>query len=191
MSALEFFSSIVQALAWPISVILIVYTLKKPITDLFKGVSKFKYQDLEIDFEKKLEKIDQQISMKSKLKVEEEPTKLNNVYEEIETIANISPNAAIVMAWNLVEKEIQEAIMRLAISPDYPLHNSPLKNLRLLKENNLIDTETEKATNELRMLRNKAAHVTKDEEKITTVEALKYYNIAQKVVIILKSLSRN
>ncbi len=189
MSTLEFFSSIVQALAWPISVILIVYILKKPITDLVKGVRKFKYQDLEIDFENELEKIDQQISTKSKLKVKEEPTKLNNVDEEIETIANISPNAAIVMAWNLVDKEIQEAIIRLDISPDYPLHNSPLNNLNLLKENNFIDTGMENAINGLRMLRNEAAHVSKNEEEITKVNALNYYDVVQEVVTILKSLS--
>ncbi len=190
MNALEFFSSIIQSLAWPISIILIIIILRKPISELVKGINKVKYQDLEIDFGKKLDNIDVKISKNNKIKITKKYSKSEEV-EEIETIALISPKSAIIMAWTLVEKEIQEAINRLAISPDYPPYNSSLKNIELLKDNNLIDNETINAIEEMRKLRNIAAHAVDYEKKITSTEAIKYYGIAQEVVIILQSLNRN
>ena len=190
MNVLEFLSTIVQALAWPVSVILIVYILKKPFTELVKGVSKLKYQDLEIDFSEKLALIDKNISDKNKLHTEKEYIKPEEAEEaeEIETIANISPSSAILMAWRLVENEMKEAIIRLAISVDYSLDNLPYRNLKLLMDYNLIDRDTANAINDLRKLRNNAAHAT---ENITTNTALRYYNIAKEVIVILRSLKRN
>lgn len=188
MSTLEFFSSLVQSLAWPISVILIIFILRKPISELTKGISKVKYQDLEIDFGKKLAKIEQQISSKDNIKSNNLILQPDSV-EGLETIAYISPKSSIVMAWTLLEKELNEVIHRLIKSPESILDNSLSENINLLCGRNLIDSETIKAINDLRKLRNSAAHDNINEKKITTELALKYYNITQKIIAILRSLS--
>ncbi|MEF7438278.1 hypothetical protein V4V36_13570 [Paenibacillus lautus] len=58
MTALEFTSSIVNTLAWPIIVTIIILILKKPLTQLLLSISKFKYNNLEMDFGKELIKIE-------------------------------------------------------------------------------------------------------------------------------------
>jgi hypothetical protein len=50
----DFISSIVNSLAWPITVIIIILLLKHPIRDLIKRIGKLKIKDIEADFSKEI-----------------------------------------------------------------------------------------------------------------------------------------
>jgi uncharacterized protein YutE (UPF0331/DUF86 family) len=114
----------------------------------------------------------------------------NKQEEQIKQVAEISPSASITISWSMVEQEIQSTVQRLAISADYPLHNSALKNIAILKEERILDPETQTTLNELRNLRNKVVHSHFSDNKISYLDAIKYYELALKVVRILKNIRR-
>jgi hypothetical protein len=189
LSTLEFVSSIIKSISWPTVVLTITILLRKPITKILSNLNRFKYNNLEMDFAQKLEE------MEANLETKEIPNNYpqsSNIKrdKEIITVARISPAASITMAWSMVEQEIMSTIKRLSISPDYPLYNSPLKNINLLKDAGLIDFETEKTLNELRSIRNKAVHGHISDANITYLEAIQYYELSIKVTKLLKNLNR-
>lgn len=195
MNRLEFISSIVNTLAWPIIILIIILTLKKPISQLLLSLSKFKYNNLEMDFGKELSKLEKTLEMKNAHKEYSDESKNTEGAKkenesEILSIAETHPSAAIIVAWTMVEKEIVKTINRLAISPDYPSYNSALKNINTLKDNEYIDTATYELLNEFRHLRNKVSHAHSDGEQITYLEAVKYYELANKIIMILKEIGR-
>lgn len=187
MDVLSFISGMIESLAWPVSIIIIIMILKKPIDQLMLGIHRLKYQDLEIDFNKRLDEIDSKIETENNKEPKKELKQNNNELEQIETIAEISPNSAILLAWSIVEKELQSIVMRLEISSDYP-RNSPMKNINTLREMKLIDNQTVDGLNELRRIRNNAAHAQLNMRTISSDEALRYYEIVLKITSILKGL---
>ena len=201
MDDLEFISSLINSLAWPSVIIITVLILRKTISQVMLGVSKIKYNDLQVDFEKELAKIESTINQSQDYsisdnrllkteKVEINNTSNKNLEQQLKEIAEISPVAAIIMAWSSIENEIQSTILRLSISPDYPFYNSALKNVQLLKENSYIDKFTEQTLTQMRILRNKVLHEDTSNESVTYSEALEYCKISMKIVQILKTIER-
>ena len=201
MDDLEFISSLINSLAWPSVIIITVLILRKTISQVMLGVSKIKYNDLQVDFEKELAKIESTINQSQDYsisdnrllkteKVEINNTSNKNLEQQLKEIAEISPVAAIIMAWSSIENEIQSTILRLSISPDYPFYNSALKNVQLLKENSYIDKFTEQTLTQMRILRNKVLHEDTSNEPVTYSEALEYCKISMKIVQILKTIER-
>ena len=201
MDDLEFISSLINSLAWPSVIIITVLILRKTISQVMLGVSKIKYNDLQVDFEKELAKIEYTINQSQDYsisdnrllkteKVEINNTSNKNLEQQLKEIAEISPVAAIIMAWSSIENEIQSTILRLSISPDYPFYNSALKNVQLLKENSYIDKFTEQTLTQMRILRNKVLHEDTSNEPVTYSEALEYCKISMKIVQILKTVER-
>ena len=201
MDDLEFISSLINSLAWPSVIIITVLILRKTISQVMLGVSKIKYNDLQVDFEKELAKIEYTINQSQDYsisdnrllkteKVEINNTSNKNLEQQLKEIAEISPVAAIIMAWSSIENEIQSTILRLSISPDYPFYNSALKNVQLLKENSYIDKFTEQTLTQMRILRNKVLHEDTSNESVTYSEALEYCKISMKIVQILKTIER-
>jgi len=187
LNTYEFISSLVKSLAWPIVVLTIGIMLKRPLSKILSNLNKLTYNNLEMDFSEKLEEIQSTLDDKGVPAVQGH----NGKEQEIKTIAEVSPAAAITMSWSTIEQEILATIKRLRISPDYPMYNSPLKNINLLKDANLIDLGTEKTLNELRILRNKAVHPHPSNENITYMEAMKYYDLSRKIIRLLRNITTN
>ena len=165
------------------------------------GVSKIQYNNFQMDFGKELAKIESTINQSKiydkldKKQLQTEKVEINNIpnknpEQQLKTIAKISPVAAIIMAWSIIENEIQSTILRLSISSDYPFYNSALKNVQLLKENNYIDKFTEQTLTQMRILRNKVLHENTTDASVTYSEAMEYCRISMKVVQILKAIDR-
>lgn len=191
MNKLEFTSSIINSLAWPLVILTIVIILRKPIIKIFTNLNKLTFNNLEMDFSQELESIETKIEEKELIDGGISTLHKNeNKKNEILTVAQISPAASITMAWSMVEQEITSAINRLAISPDYLPYNSPIKNINLLVATDLIDNETRNILDELRKIRNKAVHYNPSNDSLTYFEAEKYYELTIKAINILKSLKR-
>ncbi|MCT4631893.1 MAG: hypothetical protein N4A76_04020 [Firmicutes bacterium] len=185
MTNLEFIASIIDTLAWPIVVLIVVFLFRKPLSKSLLGLSRFKYNDLELNFGRELNKIEDAID-NSKLIVDSESYEKNKM--DALDITEINPFAAIIVAWMEIEKEIGNLINKLAISPDYPGYNSSLKNINLLKEQGYIDSLTYELINDLRHLRNQVAH--NKIEAVTYLEAVKYCKLANKISNTLKNITR-
>lgn len=59
MNWMEFVSSLVKSIIWPIAIIIIVIKLKKPVSNLISTLAKIKYKDWEFEFmlDKRLDEI--------------------------------------------------------------------------------------------------------------------------------------
>lgn len=189
MSKFEFISSIINSIVWPIVILLITILLRKPLFNILSKLTKVTYNNLEMDFSKKLDELETNLELKELPSDYSQPAN-DKMEKDITTVARISPAASITMAWSLVEQELMDTIKRLAISPDYPPHNSALKNINLLKNIGLLDSEAENTLTELRILRNQAAHNQVSNEKITYLDAIKYYELSITVIKLLKNLKR-
>lgn len=189
----DFIQSLVASLAWPITAIIIAVILKNPIQGVFRRLNKFRYGDAEASFGIELQNI-KESAESANIKYDKNTSVNINInktlLEEVEQVASISPVAAIPLAWSQVESEIADLINRLAISPDYPPHNSSLKNLDLLRQHNYLDTETYNTIVSMRRLRNDAAHASMTKITVTTQEAIEYGKLAEALSKKLKSIHR-
>lgn len=189
MNKFEFISSLIGSLAWPIVILIIVIILRQPIVKILSSISKVTFNNIEMDFERKLNEIESSLE-DNKEQLVKENQESNKQEEQIKQIAEISPSASITMSWSMLEQEIQSTIQRLAISPDFPLNNSALKNINLLKQEKILDSQTLGTLNELRNLRNIAVHDHLSDNKISYLDAIKYYELSLKIVRILKDLQK-
>lgn len=178
---LDFIQSIIASIAWPITTVILIVILKKPISNAFNRLSKLKYKETELDFVTELKNAKE--VAKSIEKGFDSSKRLNfsinkTLIEEVEQVAAISPQASIPLSWSMVESEITNLINRSSISPDYPPHNSTLKNLELLKENNLIENDSFELINSLRRFRNETIHA-HGKIRLSTNDAIEYARIAE------------
>jgi hypothetical protein len=191
MDVYSFISAIINSLVWPFVVLVVLLVLKKPLSQLLLSLNKLRYNNLEIDFGKELAKLEKTLEKQTNTKETNIKSDYKNEKEiEIKAVAEINPSAAILMAWSMVEQEIVTTINRMAGSPDFPAYNSVLKNINLLLDNNFIDEHIYASINEFRVLRNKVSHAHSSIEQITYLEAIKYYEIAIKIIDQLKQIKR-
>lgn len=185
MNIYEFISTIIKSIAWPIVILIIAIMLRRPLTKILSNLNRLTYNNLEMEFSEKLEEIQTTLETKNGIASNNQT---NSKELEIKAVAEVSPAASITMAWSMIEQEIQNTVKRLAISPDYPLHNSALKNIQLLQNQELIDLDTVNTLSELRNLRNKAVHGNIANENISYLEAIKYYELSRKVTRLLRNI---
>lgn len=188
MDILEFISSVIKSLVWPVSIFSIVFILREPLIKILSNLNKITYNNLEMNFTNKLDEIE--TTLEDTQLPEANHQVVNNKDKEIVSVAHISPAASITMSWSMVEKEIMSTVKRTAVSANYPPYNSPLKNMQLLKDTGFIDLDTFNSLNKLRDLRNKAAHGHISDESLTYIEAIKYNDLSKKVIRILSNIQR-
>lgn len=179
MNTNELISSLVNSLAWPVAIVVIIFLLKSPIQRLILNLSRFKFNELEMDFAAALEEVKEIMPVKTDVQIEKDP----NIIE----MAKLNPSSAILISFNKIEHELAEVIKRLAISPDYPGDNSVHKNIKLISSYTDINEDTLEILNDLRHLRNIAAH-SNPNNNITYTDAIKFYNLSESLIVELKNL---
>jgi uncharacterized protein YutE (UPF0331/DUF86 family) len=196
MNWLEFLASIIKSLAWPTTLVILVVLFRAPVRRALLRLTRLKYKDLELDFGRELRQLEKEakaIDITPQTPKSIAPTKRDSSQFLMESAALVQqgfPEPAVAVAWQAVEDELMQATMRLAISPDYPAHNSPLKNAELLKEQNAIDQRTIEVLNRMRNLRNMAVHGGRGAAHVTTDEAFEFLALARGVVEKLQELRR-
>lgn len=151
MSILEFVASIISSLAWPMLVGFSVYILRAPAGKLIARISKFKYGELEAEFREVLDDIK---PIESKVSERAQLEQRESVSIDLEELADVSPRAAVMEAWILVEK----ATVEFCEAHDLPSRISYQGLFRASKEKNLDIEHLQTAYQEMRLLRNKVAH---------------------------------
>ncbi len=199
MDILTFISSLFSSLAWPVAILIIALIFRKQFSKILEGIrlKKIKRGDFELDFDQELSMIKSKVQElqlsepESDVKEKSEESEIIQLAadEQIELISQIYPASAIALAWSNLERELQNTIFRLAISADYPPHNSPLKNIQLLKEHKYIDENIFQIFNSLRILRNESVHTMYD-SRITINDVEEFTQLAKVVLEKLKSISR-
>lgn len=152
-------ASLVASLAWPTVAVGALLVLRGPIRDLAAVLGRIKYGDFEAEFGRRLEVVDA-------LREDLEQTADRPAFSRARHIPGQSggqlqsfggdPQAAILSAWARVERAARNVAARIGL-PDAQAR-TPLGVVRALDSTHALPPEVLELFNELRALRNEAAH---------------------------------
>ena len=196
MSTLDFLSSIVASLSWPIAIIVLVYLLRNPIGKLIPNLQRIRYGKVEFDFGVELQELEGKAKTAG-LRIHEgalhrhaAPRTAEDSIADAVRLVEEFPEPAVGVAWLAVEHELSGAVGRLAISADYPAYNPAMRNIILLHEHGYIDEETRGVLDRMRRLRNAAVHAIRDHDEITTGQAREFVALAEAVARSIRDIER-
>lgn len=152
MNWLTFITEIVQALAWPVAVIICVALLRQPLSQLVPLLRKLKYRELELEFEQQVKELENKVSVAVPAAVAAEDVEPE---DRVLELVEISPRAAVIEACRSVEATAYEAARRHKLELPKPTLLSAIKTL---ESANLINSTQFSALNVVRHVRNTAAH---------------------------------
>jgi len=109
MDFLTFLSNAISALSWPITILVLVFMLKEPISEIISLLRKLKYKELEMEFSEQVSKL-KIVASESDMSVNAITEVVQN--EELRTLrlVTLSPRAAIMEAWIHVESAAMELV---------------------------------------------------------------------------------
>lgn len=160
--------------------------MRRPLAELLPGIRRLKYKDLEVDFGKELERIEAVMDTiehvakpKGELPVEVQPEPLPKTRTELlDKLAELSPNAAILESWRNVERTLDFYFKCRGI--ERPLSNQAISGYLDYDPN--FPPQLISAYQELRLLRNRAAH---DRENLTSEHAKEFSSLADRLTYAL------
>lgn len=193
MDILEFIAAIVVGIAWPAAVVVLFFIFRRSLSKLLPGLTHLKWKDLELEFKRELSELTaaaQTAKLPLPQEVRPQPSSSRTLDAEIKAVAEVSPRAAIPLAWAAVEMELMEAVMRLAVSPDYPPENSSIQNIRHLQHAGAIDVDTVGILERMHRLRNRIVHGDLEGTPVSYDDALEYSGLAQNIITTLRGLKR-
>lgn len=119
MDILTFTAEIVKALAWPVSIIVLLFSARKWLAQLIPRLLKLKYKDFEAEFSEVLKRLESHAEKAQLPPVDSHPLlpdgKQVALWDRHVRLAAISPRAAMLEA----TRELNQAIRRLAEPADW------------------------------------------------------------------------
>jgi hypothetical protein len=174
----QFMAALAKSLAWPMTIVMSVIFLRKPLAELIVSLRSLKYKDLSLEFDRKLEKLG--------IEVADVVQSVEPGGPRIEAIQAEQPWKQIVDAWSEVEKALKDLAENAGIPPA-SLYNSPIDIARALEDKGKINPATMKILYELYELRNTAMHFG---ENMTSDQAKRYIVYAGVVIWALRARLR-
>jgi len=186
MDWLTFISKLVEALAWPTSILITIWLFRRQIVQVLPQLRKVKYKDFEAEFGEAVRKL------KAKAIPMLQPVNAEEVLPEssakLERLVEISPSAAVQEAWKEIESAAKALIDRLGYKLDYGIPTPYRLIERILEKTEIIEQRKLKIFNELRRLRNKVAHA--EEYEVTPEQALDYIQLARSLKNFLDDIDK-
>ncbi|MBI3348857.1 MAG: hypothetical protein HY020_16815 [Burkholderiales bacterium] len=156
MDALSFIAKLVEALAWPVASIAVVWLLRTEIRNLVPLIKKLKAGPLEAEFEREVKELRGSVKASPSHTAEETVAQWLPVASQL---AAVHPRAAILEAWRIVESKA----IRLLQDAEPSLSDERLRStrevVRLLGGHGFLSLEEVATLNQMRFLRNQAVHV--------------------------------
>jgi len=179
MDWLQFISSIVQSivsLAWPAAFVTAVWLFREKLTSLLP-LLRFKYKDLDVSF--RLDQAEKEASQLKLLPPNEESRPTPEEADKFQELVTISPASAIIERY----RELEDALKGFASTVGLPaedMRQTMLGLTRQLRRHELIDQATSALLDDLRSVRNAAAHGQRDE--ITARDAIRFGELAGRLI---------
>lgn len=172
---MEIFVQFVEALVWPITVIVIAFSFRPDLRAMLERLSHLKFHDLEASFEKRLRSAQDEIEKLPPTQITPSTGAVTATgARPVISSTAISPRATILESWMEIERAITSLAERLPITE--PGRRTPYKLMRELKRLGLVTSEAVAAYDELRTLRNEAAHA--PSFAVTSEDASRYAALA-------------
>jgi hypothetical protein len=175
MDWLTFIAEIVRALAWPVTALIILMVLRRPLFRLIPFVQRFRFLDFELDFGGEVHELAARLSreLPDARALSGERKQLR---QHLSELAQLSPRAVVLEAWLKLEKEAIEAARRRNLKLTSREMRSPILLGYYLEEAGILDEPMLEAFHRLRNLRNAAAHAS--EFAYDPEAALEYADLA-------------
>jgi hypothetical protein len=183
MDWLTFLSRLVESLAWPLSVFLIVLYVRKPLRSLIPLLQRLKYRGLELEFGQRVEEIKRELARE--LPNQTKPTFPTEESQTLARLAEVSPRSAVLEAWRGVELAALAAGRKLA-GHKFTNYTLTPQAISILEASESLDSNVIALLHDLHELRNRAAHA--PEFALSTRLALRYAATAEAVVYYLKGV---
>ena len=156
MDWLTFLAAVIGALAWPVTLVIVVLLLKDQIKTLFPALKRLKAGPVEAEFERGIKEA--KTDAANLPAPEALPAPLDARRQQLIQIAYINPRTAILDAWQGVEFAVKKAAIQQIGGSPMPDVSSALKMVRELGKANLITPDDVALFHDLRGLRNQATH---------------------------------
>lgn len=195
MDWLQFSSSVIGSLAWPIAVIVLGVMFREQFKALLAKVKHAKGVGIELDFAEDVKRIvaeGEQVKQEA-LAVPAPPEGMGlpvpnaeEQREELYALLRERPAALILDSWRDVEKAAHDVISELGLQEGTRFRRSPAasKWATLLQTHGALSHEEAALLADLRTLRNKVAHAV-DWEPVVT-DALDYHRTASLLTSVLR-----
>jgi hypothetical protein len=171
-----FFSKLAESLAWPFVVLSIVLVLRKDIADLLPRLRKLKHKDTELEFAERVAELAKEVEPRTEgEKVQFSESSLSDQFDFILKLAAIAPRSAVLEAFRVLEAAALKAVALTYPNLDANEQRNQSQLFSLLK-GSVLDLNQFHQFNELRRLRNNAAHADRFELRGIPIES--YINIA-------------
>ncbi len=156
LDKLSFVAALITAIAWPTAVIVLGFALKGPFRELLGFLTKLKYGDLELNFEKSLQRLE--LKATAALPPETAGTSLPLLSPELARLAEASPRAAIIEGWIRLSNAAVAALRSKTGSAPTGRHLAPATVERGLVDSHLLNDAELAVVRQLRNMRNAAVH---------------------------------
>lgn len=170
---MEYFIKFVDSVIWPVTVLVILLIMKKPIASLLPFIEMFKYKDIEVKFRKGL---DEAMAEAKEAGIELQTSAGEK--EEIYRLVELSPSAAIIESWRNLELSAKDKIEEL-VKDTKDLSGARRHPLTHLELTGAIIPSTARAIRDLYKLRNQVAH--SRVSNITKEDVLEYVTLAKAI----------
>jgi hypothetical protein len=157
MNTLQCIAAIVSALAWPLTVIWLAATFRKPVVELIPGLKRLRVKELELEFREKLPEPQGPVKSLASENLEAQEAKLLNRPSHYRQLSRVSPASAIMETWCEIEAAAADAFTRHA-SPGMRVFVEQNEVFEYLRSKGLISADDYGRIENLRGLRNKVAH---------------------------------
>jgi hypothetical protein len=179
---METIANIIIGLAWPAVTLWLAYLLRPEIKTLLERLSALKVAGGEAVFGKSLERAESEAIQlpKDVLPTDDNTDGIAEKLGMLRRIAEISPRAAIMEAWTLIET----AALPMAVPADNKRRIPPIHFLHHVVTTAKLSQESANLIISLRNLRNQAAHL--PDFALTSEEAERYLELAVTVTKLIE-----
>ena len=176
----ELITGLVQALAWPLTILIVIFLLRSPLGELLLRLRSFEHGDTKLSFQDELHAISTQADVPVAAARLAANDAGNDVLEPLRTLAKTAPRQTVLNAWN----QLMDAFMDIARTNRIELTDAEIKTPKLLaqrlKDAGLIDAQTSDAFVSMRLLRNKVAHA--ESMPVSTKDALAFVGMVDSLL---------
>lgn len=179
---MDYFVEIIKAIAWPASIIWLGYIFRKEVRLLLGRISSVKYGEVEASFSKEL--AEAEVNAKKLTMPNSEATQQSNFSqkEQLFRISEISPRAAVVEAWTLIETAaVKKGLTSGATIP----RTNPKMIVEYLYSSGKFSPESMNLIEQLRRIRNQASHM--PDFAIIQSEAERYLDLAAQAASVIEA----
>jgi hypothetical protein len=186
---LTFVAEVIKALAWPGSILLLAFMLRKPIGELIPLLRKLKYKEIEMEFSREIAELKAEVlppreqpTIPAQISVDGQgaamplPERLETKRDNLLRMVQFSTRAAVMEAWLEVESAAIDVASSLWNTPPSEIFKSYPRLGEYLLQCNVIDHKLLETFKRLQQLRNKAAHA--EELNLSEEDARSYVELA-------------